>query len=261
MTRGPLSRRTVVVSRLLNWLCLRYGFAKPSVWLCRKACKPCQFNGFASDYPLTLGWFRFPNLRVLENWYVGRFRALRSERSRRVGKLSQSWSQSPGNVAGFCRDLSSVGISCKHCRSSSSRGRPAGTPFPSEHAGWVLSGKRPLHVAARRLLAEPAVHVLVDLNNRSAFAVEAHGELVPRITSPEGQEGTHHESKSRSSKFHTVVYNRRYRIAQRCERRARRQGFPECRRGHSRTLDRNAKRHFALASGAGRDCFRRYLPL
>ena len=122
MTRGPLSRRTVVVSWLLNWLCLRYGVAKPSVWLCRKACKPCQFNGFASDYPLTLACFGFQNLSVLENWYVRTFRALRSEGSRSVGKLSQSWSQSPGNVAGFCHDLSNVGISRKHCHSSSSRG-------------------------------------------------------------------------------------------------------------------------------------------
>jgi hypothetical protein len=161
MTRGPLSRRTVVVSWLLNWLCLRYGFARPSVWLCRKACKPCQFNGFASDYPLTLACFRFPNLSVLENWYVRTLRGLRSEGGRSVGKLSQSWSQSPGNVAGFCHDLSSVGMSRKHRRSSSSRGRPLGTPFPSEHAGWFLSGKRPLHVAAR-LLAEPAGHVLVE---------------------------------------------------------------------------------------------------
>jgi len=161
MTRGPLSRRTVVVPRLLNWLCLRYGVAKPSVWLCTQACKPCQFNSFASDYPLTLACFRFQNLSVLENWYVRTFRALRSEGSRSVGNLSQSWSQSPEKVAGFCHDLSSVGISCKHCRSSSSGGRPLGTPFPSEHAGCLLPAERPLHVAAR-LLAEPAVHVLVE---------------------------------------------------------------------------------------------------
>jgi len=186
MTRGPLSRRTLVVSWLLNWLCLRYGVAKPSVWLCRQACKPCPFNSFASDYPLTLACFGFQNLSVLENWDVLAFRALRSEGSRSVGKLSQSWSHSPGNVAGFCRDLSSVGISCKHCRSSSSRGRPAGTPFPSEHGGWVLSGKRPLHVAARRLLAEPAVHVLVEpeqqvcVCSRSAWSVRATDHMSRR---------------------------------------------------------------------------------
>ena len=160
MIRGPLSRRTVFVSRLLNWFCLRYGVAMSSVWLCAQACKSRQFNGFASDYPHTLACFGLQDLSVLENWDVLTFRAPRSEGSRSVAKLSRS-SQSPGNVAGFCRDLSSVGISCKHCRSSSSRGRPAGTPFPSEHAGWVLSGKRPLHVL-RALLAEPAVHVLVE---------------------------------------------------------------------------------------------------
>jgi hypothetical protein len=192
MTRGPLSRRTVVVSWLLNWLCLRYGFARSSVWLCRKACKPCQFNGFASDYPLTLACFRFPNLSVLENWYVRTLRGLRSEGGRSVGKLSQSWSQSPGNVAGFCHDLSIVGISRKHCRSSSSRGRPLGTPFPSEHTGWFLPAKRPLHVAAHACWLNLQGMSWLNLKNRCAFVVEAHGVLVPQITSPRGQKGTHH---------------------------------------------------------------------
>jgi len=172
MTRGPLSRRTLVVSWLLNWLCLRYGVAKPSVWLCRQACKPCPFNSFASDYPLTLACFGFQNLSVLENWDVLAFRALRSEGSRSVGKLSQSWSHSPGNVAGFCRDLSSVGISCKHCRSSSSRGRPAGTPFPSEHAGCLLPAERPLHVAACACWLNLQCMSWLNLKNRCAFAVE-----------------------------------------------------------------------------------------
>ena len=172
MTRGPLSRRTVVVSRLLNCFCLRYGVAKPSVWLCRKACKPCQFNGFASDYPLTLGCFRFPNLSVLENWDVLAFRALRSEGSRSVGKLSQSWSHSPGSVAGFCHSLSSVGISCKHCRSSSSGGRRLGKPFPSEHAGCLLPAERPLHVAACACWLNLQCMSWLNLKNRCAFAVE-----------------------------------------------------------------------------------------
>jgi len=191
MTRGPLSRRTVVVSRLLNWLCLRYGVAKPPVWLCRKACKPCRFNSFASDSPLTLACFGFQNLSVLENWYVRTFRALRSEGSRSVGKLSQSWSQSPEKVAGLCHDLSSVGISRKHCRSSSSGGRPLGTPFPSEHAGCLLKAERPLHVAARACWLNLQC-MWLNLKNRCAFAVEAHGVLVPRITCPRGQKGTHH---------------------------------------------------------------------
>ncbi len=192
MTRGPLSRCTVVVSRLLNWLCLRYGVAKPSVWLCRKACKPRQFNGFASDYPLTLACFGFQNLSVLENCYVRTFRALRSEGSRCVGQLSQSCSQSPGNVAGFCHDLCSVGISRKQCRSSSSRGRPLGTPFPSEHAGWFLPAGRPLHLAARVCWVILQGMSWLNLKSRYAFAVEAHGVLVPRITCLRGQKGTHH---------------------------------------------------------------------
>ena len=191
MTRRPLSRRTVVVSWLLNWLCFRYGVAKPSVWLCRKACKPRQFSGFGSDYPLTLACFGFQNLSVLENWYGRRFRALGSEGSHRVGKLSQSWSQSPGSVAGFCHDLSSVGLRPKDCRSSSSRGRPLGTPLPSEHAGWFLSAKRPLHVAAR-LLAEPAAHVLAEPEEQVRVCSRARGVLVPQITSPRGQKGNHH---------------------------------------------------------------------
>jgi len=151
MTRGPLSRRTVVVSWLLNWLCLRYGVVNPSVWLCRKACKRRQFNVFASDYPLTLACFGFQNLSVLENCYVRTFRALRCEGSRGVGQLSQAWLQSPGNVAGFCHDLSSVGMSRKHCHSSSSRGRPLGTPLSSEHAGMVPLSK----TSSARLLRAP----------------------------------------------------------------------------------------------------------
>jgi hypothetical protein len=178
MIRGPLSRRTVFVSRLLNWFCLRYGVAMPSVWLCAQVCKSRQFNGFASDYPHTLACFGLQDLSVLENWDVLTFRAPRSEGSRSVAKLSRS-SQSPGNVAGFCHGLSSLGIRCKHCRSSSSRGRPLGTAFPSEHAGWFLSAKRPSHVAARACwlnlqrmsLVEPEEQVRVC--SRSARSVGA----------------------------------------------------------------------------------------
>ena len=173
MTRGPLSRRTVVIPWLLNWLCLRYGFAKPSVWLCAKACKPCQFNGFASDYPLTLACFGFQDLSVLENWDVLTFRALRSEGSRSVAKLPQSWSQSPGNVAGFCHDLSSVGISRKHCRSSSCHGSPAWNAVPFRTCRMLLPAERPLHVAARACWLNLQCMSWLNLKNRCAFAVEA----------------------------------------------------------------------------------------
>jgi len=161
MTRGPLSRRTVVVSWLLNWLCLRYGFARPSVWLCRKACKPCQFNGFASDYPLTLACFGFQNLSVLENWYVRTFRALRYEGSRSAGKLSQSWSQSPGNVAGFWHGLSSVDISRKALPLVVSRS-PAWNGVPFRTCRMVSLSKTSFARCCARLLAEPAGHVLVE---------------------------------------------------------------------------------------------------
>jgi len=147
--RTELASRRIVVSWLLTSLCLRYGVAKPSVWLCRKACKLCQFNGFGSDYPLNLPCFWLQYWSVLENWYVRTFLALRSEGCRSVGKVSQSWSQSPGNVAGSCNDLAGVLLIRKHCRSSSSRGRELGTPFSSEDAGRFLSPQRPLHVAAR----------------------------------------------------------------------------------------------------------------
>ena len=160
--RTELASRRIVVSWLLTALCLRYGVAKPSVWLCRKACKRRQFNGFGSDYPLNLTCFGFRYWSVLENWYVRTFLALRSEGCRSVGKVSQSWSQSPGNVAGSCNDLASVLLIRKHCRSSSSRGRPLGTPFPSEHAGWFLSAKTSSARCCARLLAEPAAHVLVE---------------------------------------------------------------------------------------------------
>jgi hypothetical protein len=161
MIRGPLSRRTVVVPWLLNWLCLRYGVAKPSVWLRRKACKPCQFNGFASDYPLTLAGFGFQNLSVLENWDVLTFRALRSEGSRSVAKLSQSWSQSPGNVAGFCHGLSSVDISRKALPLVVSRS-PAWNALPFRTCWMVPLSKTSSARCCARLLAEPAAHVLVE---------------------------------------------------------------------------------------------------
>ncbi|GEM_PF-5960031 len=147
--RTDLVSWRIVVSWRLTSLCIRYGVAKPSVWLCRKACKGRQFNGFGSDYPLTLTCFRFGYCSVLENCYVRRFLALRSEGRRSVGEVSQSWSQFRGTVARSRTDLACVLLTRKHCRSSSFRARPLGTPFPSEHAGRFFSPQRPLHVAAR----------------------------------------------------------------------------------------------------------------
>ncbi len=241
MTTELVSRRSVVVSWLLTSLCLRYGVARPSVWRCRKACKRRQFNGFGSDYPLNLSCFGFRHWSVLENWYVRTFLALRSEGCRSVRKVSQFWSQSLGNVAGSCNDLVSVVLIRKHCRSSSSRGRPLGTPFRSEHAGPFVSPPHPVGVAPRvwcpKLYRKSWVNLStvarltsaqVDHTGRTicwlsrltratrerttiaprrsessngersdfhcgpgAFPVE-EGGVLPQITSPRGQKGTHH---------------------------------------------------------------------
>lgn len=45
-------------------VCVRYGVAKPSVWLRRRVCKLPQFNNFRSDYPLNLSlfWRQYWNL-------------------------------------------------------------------------------------------------------------------------------------------------------------------------------------------------------
>jgi len=147
MSTGLVSR-SILVSWLLTSLCLRYDLVKPSVCLRRKARKRRQFNGFGSDYPLTLSCFGFLYWSVLENWYVRTFLARRGG-CHSVGSLSQSWWQSPGSVAGSCNDLASVLLTREGRRSSSSRSRPLGTWFPPEHAGRFLSPQRPLHVPTR----------------------------------------------------------------------------------------------------------------
>jgi hypothetical protein len=132
-----LASRRIVVSWLLPSLCLRYGIAKPSIWLCRKACKRRQFNDFGSDYPLNLTCFGFRYSSVVAKWHMRTFLALRSEGCNSVRKVSHSWSQSRGNIASPGTDVASVLLIRKHCRSSSSRGGPLGTSFPLPHAGHV----------------------------------------------------------------------------------------------------------------------------
>jgi len=149
MTAEQVSRRTVVVSWLLTSLCLRYGVAKPSVWLCRKACKPRQFNGFRSDYPLNLTCFGFPYCSVLENWYVRAFLALRSEGRRCVHKVSQSWSQSSANIAVPWTHVARGSQIRNRWRSSRYRGHPLTPACSSEHAGRFLSPPCPRRVATR----------------------------------------------------------------------------------------------------------------
>ncbi len=263
MTTELVSRRTVVVSWLLTSLCLRYGVAKPSVWLCRKACKLHQFNGFRSDYPLNLSCFGLAYWSVLERLHVPCFFVLRWETFRSFRKVSQSWLQSPGNIAGSWNDLAPGSLIRNHWRSSS-RGRPLATPFPSEHAGPFLSPAHALRVAARecclnlyrkswlnlntvarftgaqmghsgrticwrvRLTRVTRKHTTVELRDlKQAMENDANSTVGrTRVCSRcpaecwrhrpqvhKGQKGTHHVSKSRSSKFHPAVYDRRYWLA------------------------------------------------
>ena len=276
MTTELVSRRTVVVSWLLTSLCLRYGVAKPSVWLCRKARKLCQFNGFRSDYPLNFSCFGLPYWSVLEHLHVQWFFVALPETVCSLHEVSRCWSQSPGNIAFSWNHVARGSQIRNRWRSSPYRGHALTTACSSEHAGRFLSPPRPLRVAARKRCLNPYRKSWVNLNTVACFtgsqvghpglticwrvrmtqvtgkhttvelrdgeeatkhdgnstvdtavlAVDAGGVLVPQTTSPQGQKGTHHASKSRSSKFHTAVYNRGYRIAQGCKRRARRQGFP-----------------------------------
>lgn len=163
-------RRAVVASWLLTSLCLRYGVAKPSVWLCRKACKPRQFNGFRSDYPLNLVCFGFPYCSVVEKWYARTFLALRSEGRRSARKVSQSSSQSPGNIAGYTwNSLAARLLIRNHWRSWLARGHPLPTAFASEHAGRFLPLPRPLRVAAAQTLPELVPQVLAEPEHSCMF--------------------------------------------------------------------------------------------
>jgi hypothetical protein len=149
MTAELVSRRTVVVSWLLTSLCLRYGVANPSVWLCRKACKPCPFNGFRSDYPLHLTCFWSRYWSVLEKWYVRTFLAPRSEGCRGVGNVCQSWSQSSAKIAGSWDHVARGSQIRNRWCSCSYRGHPLTKACSSEHAGRFPSPPRPRRVAAR----------------------------------------------------------------------------------------------------------------
>jgi hypothetical protein len=73
--RGDIAcRRGVAVSQQSSSLCLRYGRAKPSVWLRNSVRKLGRFNNFHSDYPLTISCSRLRNPSVIENscgyWFL-----------------------------------------------------------------------------------------------------------------------------------------------------------------------------------------------
>jgi len=149
MTAELVSRRTVVVSWLLTSLCLRYGVAKPSVWLCRKACKPRQFNGFRSDYPLNSVCFGLPYWSVLEHLHVPWFFVVLPETVCSLHEVSRCWLQSLGNIAVSWDHVARGSQIRNHWRSSPSCGHPLATAFASEHVGRFLSPPCPRRVAAR----------------------------------------------------------------------------------------------------------------
>lgn len=179
MTTELVSRRTVVISWRLTSLCLRYGFAKPSVWLCRKACKPRPGNGFRSDYPLNLACVGFGYGGVLEKWDGHTLLGLRSEGRRSPRKVSQSSSQSPGNIAGYTGNTLAARLLIRnHWRSSPARGRPLPAAFASEYAGRLLS-PRPLRVAARKRCLDLYRESWLNMNTVAYFTRSQVGHRGP----------------------------------------------------------------------------------
>jgi hypothetical protein len=176
MTTELVSRRSVVVSWLLTSLCLRYGVARPSVWRCRKACKLRQFNGFRSDYPVTLSCFGLPYWSVLEHLRVPWFFVAPPETLCSLCEVSRCWLRSPENIAGCTWNALAARVLIRNCWLSSSRGRSLATPFPSEHAGPFLSPPRPLRVAARECCLNLYRTSCLNLNTvaRSTGAQIAH---------------------------------------------------------------------------------------
>ena len=149
MTTELVSQRSAVVSFLLTSLCLRYGVAKPSVWLCRKVSKRRQFNGFRSDYPPTFSCFGLPYWSVLEHLHVPWFFVALPETVRSLHEASRCWSQSPGKIAVFWNHVAHGSQIRNRWRSSPYRGHPLTTACSSEHAGRLLSPPRPRRFAAR----------------------------------------------------------------------------------------------------------------
>ena len=167
MTTELVSRRTVVVSWLLTSLCLRYGVAKPSVWLCRKACKRRQFNGFGSDYPLNLTCFGFQYWGAVEDLSVSWFFVVHSLFFCSLDEVFRSCLRSRGNIAGSWNDLDRGFLISNHWRSSLSRSRAWNcVPF---RTCWTvpLTATSSARCRARSLVG-PALQVLAEPEHSSA---------------------------------------------------------------------------------------------
>ena len=161
MTTELALQRTVVVSWLLTSLCLRYGVAKPSVWLCMRVRKLLRFNDFHSDYPLNVSCFGSSYWTVLEHLDLTSFFVALPATFCRLHEVSRSRLRSPADIAGSWNDLDCSFLISNHWRSSPSRGRLLGTPFPSKHADQFFAPPRARRVAAR-ILPETALQVLAE---------------------------------------------------------------------------------------------------
>ena len=159
--RAELLPRRIVASWLLTSLCLRYGVAKPSFWLCRRVRKLVRFNDFHSDYPLNLSCFGSLYWSVLEHLRVPCFFVALPATFCRLHEVSRSCLRSPENIAGSWNDLDRGFLISNHWSSSPSRGRLLGTLFPSKQAKQFFAPPHARRVAARRL-PEPAPQVLAE---------------------------------------------------------------------------------------------------
>lgn len=122
-----VSRSVVAFPWLLTSVCLRYGVAKPSVWLRKRICKLRRFNDFRSDYPLNLSSFWAQYWDVLEKLYMRLCFVLPSESfsSRTVSRSRLQ--RLAGIVVCASNDLA--------CRSLI--GEPVARLFASEYAGQL----------------------------------------------------------------------------------------------------------------------------
>lgn len=159
--RAELLPGRIVVSWLLTSLSLRYGVAKPSVWLCRRVRKLVRFNDFHFDYPLNLSCFGSPYRSVLEHLRVWYFFVALPTTFCRLHEVSRSCLRSPGSIAGSWNDLDRGFLISNHWRTSRSRGCLLGMPFPSKHADQFFAPPDGRRVAAR-MLPESAPQVLAE---------------------------------------------------------------------------------------------------
>jgi len=109
-------RGRVAVSERSSSLCLRYDYARPSVWLRNSIRKPGRFNNFDSDYPLNFSCSRLGNPSVIENscgyWFLVRPSQLRHRHAvvpRRLQSLASISNYSSNDLAFIRLTVEAVG--------------------------------------------------------------------------------------------------------------------------------------------------------